>query len=267
MTSLTKSIAGAVALAACCAMPHAFAELPSDVADLAGRIDYGYYVADPRAIEDALPALERMGDEDLAVRYYRAFAAFRLAQLGAQDGGRGAPFASECVALATIKESKDWVPRAEAEARAKASVESWILAAACTGLAAQRQPASGLALDRRGDEALARARSLDAGNPRIALLDAWRVSLRPALAEQDVRAEASAKLEAAIDAFAAWSPAADSPTWGEAEALAALAEVRLVEGEVRAGRDLIERALLLAPDYHFAVELRSQFKSSRAEAR
>jgi hypothetical protein len=93
------------------------------------------------------------------------------------------------------------------------------------------------------------------------------VSPRPALAEPELRAEAIKKLEAAIDAFAAWSPTPDSPTWGEAEALAALAEVRLAEGEVRAGRDLIERALLLAPDYHFAVELRAQLRGARSEPR
>jgi hypothetical protein len=265
--TLTKSIWSAVALAACCLAQRAWAELSPEVADLAGRIDYGYYVADPRAVENALPGLERMDEEDLSVRYYRAFAAFRLAQLGVQEGESGARFANECVAQATIKESKDWVPRAQAEARAKASVESWILLSACSGFAAQRKPAAGLVLDRRGEEALERARSIDSGNPRIALLDAWRVSLRPARAEPDVRAEAAAKLELAIEAFAAWSPAADSPSWGEAEALAALAEVRLAEGEVRASRDLIERALLLAPDYHFAVELRSQLKTARAEAR
>jgi hypothetical protein len=159
------------------------------------------------------------------------------------------------------------VPRAEAEARAKASVESWILSAACSGLAARPKPGAGLTFDRRGEEALERARARDASNPRIALLDAWRSSVRPTLAEPETRAQAIKKLEAAIAAFAAWSPSADSPTWGEAEALAALAEVRLADGEVRAGRDLIERALLLAPDYHFAVELRSQLRSARSEPR
>jgi hypothetical protein len=246
---------------------RARADLSPEVADVAGRIDYGYYVADARAIEDALPALERMNGDDLSVRYYRAFGAFRLAQLAAPDGSNAASFAGKCVELATIKESKDWVPRAEAEARAKASVESWILTATCSGLAARRKPGAGLALDRRGEEALEKARAREAANPRVALLEAWRVSPRPALADPELRAEAIKKLEAAIDAFAAWSPTPDSPTWGEAEALAALAEVRLAEGEVRAGRDLIERALLLAPDYHFAVELRAQLRGARSEPR
>jgi hypothetical protein len=203
-----------------------------------------------------------MGDDDLSVRYYRAFGAFRLAQL-APPGASAASFAAKCVELATVKESKDWVSRAEAEARAKASVESWILTATCSGLAARRKPGAGLMLDRRGEEALERARARDAANPRVALLDAWRVSMRPALAAPEMRAEATAKLEAAIEAFGAWSPSPDSPTWGEPEALAAVAEVRLADGEIRAGRDLIERALLLAPDYHFAVELRSQLRSAR----
>ena len=35
-------------------------------------------------------------------------------------------------------------------------------------------------------------------------------------------------------------------------------ELTLARGEARAARDLIERALLLAPDYRFAVELRAR---------
>jgi tetratricopeptide (TPR) repeat protein len=93
------------------------------------------------------------------------------------------------------------------------------------------------------------------------------VSVRPALADAAVRDEAVKKLEAAADAFAAWTPPPDAPGWGEAEALAALAELHLTRGELREARDLIERALLVAPGYGFAVELRTQLQGSRAAAR
>ena len=167
------------------------------------------------------------------------------------------------IASATPPESKERLPRAEAEARAKVIAEAWILVAACSGLAGHADAAKGLTRDRRGEQALAKARELDAGNPRIALLDAWLVSRRPALAPPGVRDAAVEKLEAAVEAFTAWAPRADAHEWGEPEALAALGEVLLARGETRAARDLIERALLAAPDYALAVELRKTLAGTR----
>jgi len=262
--ALTKLTAVAV-VAACVALAtSARAGADPELADLAGRIDYGFYVGDPRAITDAAAALKRMSDTDPAVRYYRAFASFRLAQLG---GERAASDAESCVKNATVAEPTEQLTRAAAEARARASVESWLLVAVCSGLTAHVEPGKGLARDKRLQPALARARALEPSNPRIALIDAWLVSPRPALADASVRDEAVKKLEAAADAFAAWSPPADAPDWGEAEALAALAELHLTRGELRDARDLIERALLVAPDYRFAVELRAQLQGSRSAAR
>jgi tetratricopeptide (TPR) repeat protein len=251
--ALTKSFA-AIALAAVC----------SCAAPLAGRIDYGFYVDDERAIDATQPALSRMSDDDPSVRYYRAFAAFRRVQLSVQHGVPAEKLVADCIASATPAPSTQRLPRAEAAAKAKASAEAWILVAACAGFGGHPDPAKGLARDRRGEQALATARELDADNPRIALLDAWLVSRRPALAEGEVRDAAAEKLQAAIDAFAGWEPAADALEWGEAEALATLGEVYLVRGETRGARDLIERALLIAPDYRFAVELRTKLQGARA---
>jgi len=262
--ALTKLIAAA-ALAACCTLaPSARADVTPEVADLAGRIDYGFYVCDARAITDAAAALKRMSDGDASVRYYRAFASLRLAQLG---GERAAGDAENCVKNATVDEPTERLTRAAAEARARASVESWLLVAVCSGLTANADPGKGLAHDKRLLQALAHARELEQSNPRIALIDAWLVSVRPALADAAVRDEAVKKLEAAADAFAAWTPPPDAPGWSEAEALAALAELHLTRGELREARDLIERALLVAPGYGFAVELRTQLQGSRAAAR
>jgi tetratricopeptide (TPR) repeat protein len=253
-----------VALVACVALtPSARSGVAPDLGDLAGRIEYGFYVGDARAITDAAAALKRMSDSDPAVRYYRAFASFRLAQLG---GERSASDAESCVKNATLEEPTERLTRAAAEARARASVESWLLVAVCSGLTGRIEPGKGLAHDKRLQQALAHARELEPSNPRIALIDAWLVSFRPAVADASVRDEAVKKLEAAADAFAAWSPPADAPDWGEAEALAALAELHLSRGELRDARDLIERALLVAPDYRFAVELRAQLQGSRSAA-
>jgi hypothetical protein len=260
---LTK-LRAVVALAACVALaPSARAGVTPDLADLAGRIDYGFYVGDARAITDAATALKRLSDGDPAVRYYRAFASFRLAQLG---GEHAASDAENCVKNATVEEPTERLTHAAADARARASVESWLLVAACSGLTGRVAPGKGLAHDKRLQQALAHARELEPSNPRIALIDAWLVSTRPALAEASVRDDAAKKLEAAVDAFAAWSPLPDAHDWGEAEALAALAELHLTRGELRDARDLIERALLVAPDYRFAVDLRAQLQGSRSAA-
>jgi len=253
----------AMGMACASAAPFAVAGVSPELSDLAGRIDYGFYVDDARAIEATLPALSRMSDDDPAVRYYRAFALFRRVQLSAQHGAPADKLVADCVAGATPQESAERLPRPAAEARAKSSAEAWILVAACAGLAGHADPAKGSLRDRRAEQALAKARELDAGNPRLALLDAWLLSRRPALCEPDVRDAAVEKLRAAVDAFAGWPPRVDAPEWGEAEALAALGEVYLVRGETRGARDLIERALLLAPDYSFAVELRAKIIGGR----
>jgi tetratricopeptide (TPR) repeat protein len=262
--ALTKFLGLAGAAACVCASQLAAADVSPELSDLAGRIDYGFYVDDARAIEAAQSALGRMSDDDVDVRYYRAFAAFRRAQLAARQGEPTDGLVADCVASATPEQSAERLPRAAAEARAKAAAEGWILVAACAGYSGRFDPAKGLARDRRGELALAKARELDAGNPRIALLDAWLVSRQPALAEPEARDAAVEKLETALEEFAAWSPRPDAPEWGEAEALAALGEVYLVRGDARGARDLVERALLLAPDYRFAVELRAKITGGSA---
>ena len=110
------------------------------------------------------------------------------------------------------------------------------------------------------------ARALDDDNPRIALVEAWALA-RQAGDDPADSAAVAAKLSAVVEAFDAWSPSIDDPDWGHAEALAALAARVLARGEVRAARDLIERSLLLAPDYRAAVELRVALQGARAGER
>src|SRR5687768_10937526 len=55
-----------------------------EVLDLAARVHYGYYHAEPRTLDAASTALERLGESPEVV-YWRDFAALRLAQLGASD--------------------------------------------------------------------------------------------------------------------------------------------------------------------------------------
>jgi hypothetical protein len=226
-----------------CCVRLVYAAPSEELSDLASRIDYGYYTGELRVIEAARAVLDRSEASDQATRYYIAYAAFRMAQLTAQGGAAPGTLVGTCIDKAT--------PARDAPATA----EQWILVAACAEVGAQ---------GRRRDQALERARSLDPENPRLALLDAWVASPRGAQADPALHDQAATRLEHAVAAFEA-RPAVDGgPDWGEAEALVALGEIVLERGEARAARDLIERALLIAPDYRLAVDLRARMQGARS---
>ncbi len=215
----------------CVVLSAARADVSAELADLAARVDYGFYNNDSQALDAARTALGRLG-ESPEVLYYRDYAALRRAELG--PANRAAALVRECV-------EREW----PADRVGSAAAEAWVLVAAC-GVVGQQSA-------RRVEQALTRARELDKRNPRIGLIEAWR--MRHGTDDDVVLA---AKLEQTIAAFDAWHAPPGAPDWGEAEALVALGEVTLARGETRAARDLIERALLLAPDYGVAVALRAR---------
>lgn len=233
-----------VACAAIVATRVASAAPSAELLDLAARVHYGFYHGDARTIEIAQAALARLPDSPESL-YYRDFAALRRAQLGN-------PTKDSSAALAACAQ------RAVAGDADKAVVaEGWALVAAC---ALERGD------ERRLEQALVLARERDDDNPRIALVAAW--AAKRAAGADPVRREALAKtLAAVVEAFDAWAPTIDDPDWGYAEALTALAENALQRGEARAARDLIERALLLAPEYRVAVALRGELQGARGSTR
>jgi hypothetical protein len=224
-------------VAACAAAALSRADVAAELADLSSRIEYGFYAQEPRVIDAARAALERSSGDDPSVRYWRAFAALRLAQSTPEGGRTIGVLADECVELATP----------QPDAAPKMQIEGWILVAACATLGVQH----GTMDARRRDQALGRARERAPDHPRVALVEAW-------IALPSDEPAGVAGLERAIEAFRASEAPYGAPSWGEAEALARLGEIRLQRGEIRASRDLIERALLIAPDYRFALTLRAR---------
>jgi tetratricopeptide (TPR) repeat protein len=221
----------------------ALAAASPELLDLAARVQYGYYHGEPHTVAAADAGLERLGDSP-GVAYYRDFAALRLVQLGVRD--------------------RDTLRRLEACARRQggagsvgpAAAEAWALAAACAFEAGD---------ERRMEQALAAARAIDADHPRLALVEAWR--LEAGNDDAVDRATVAAKWADVVGAFEAFAPSIDDPGWGQAEALVALADSAWQRGETRAARDLVERALLLAPDYRAAVTLRSAILGQRSGSR
>lgn len=246
-----------------------YASADTELADLAARVAFGYYSGDAAVVRAAESQLERRSADDARVRYLRALAAFRRAQLelAARPGADVREPLERCVALATPAAGNERrAPIRVASVRDPAAAEAWTLAAACAAFAAHAEPLRSGAHGRRRDEALERARAADPANPRIELVEAWALSLRPAAADDNLRAAAAQAYAEAIAAFAAFSAPSRAPSgavdsdWGEAEALAALAEIRLHDGARREARDLIERALLAAPDYALAEQLAASLR-------
>jgi hypothetical protein len=211
-----------------------------ELLDLAARVHYGYYHAETRTIEAAITALDRLGDSP-EVSYYRDFAALRRAQLGNADRSALARLAA-CA-------QRDVPPGLDK----RFAAEAWVLVAACAHVAGEGG---------RRERALANARERDDDNPRIALVEAWAVEGAAATGAAE-REAVAAELAAAVAAFEAWAPAIDDPDWGHAEALTAMAAAAIERGQARAARDLVERALLLAPEYEEALEVRSALQSGR----
>ena len=238
---LTKSLLlGAVATA--CAVQAVRAEPSAELLDLAARVHYGYYHGEPRAIEAAQAALDRLR------RFARGALLPRLRGAAPRAARRRGPRGP--AALGRVRASATSRP----VSTKRFAAEAWVLVAACALLAGDERP------PRRGAGARARARRRQPAHrarrsvgARARGRHATRRSAKPSLA----------KLTAVVEAFDAWTPSIDDPDWGHAEALTALAANALERGQVRTARDLIERALLLVPDYRAAVELRVAMQSAR----
>src|SRR5256885_5414403 len=151
----------------------------AELADLAARIDYGFYNDDTPAIDAARTALGRLGDAP-AIHYYRDYASLRRAQLNPADRAS----AREC--------AEHEVP---ADLSPSVAAEAWILVAACAVVGQQSV--------RRVEQALSRARELDKRNPRLGLVEAWIIrhgAGADALANEDL----TTKLQQTVEAFDHW---------------------------------------------------------------
>jgi hypothetical protein len=217
-----------------------------ELADLAGRVEHGYYAGDERVLEGALEDIGRDAGSGL-VAYYEALASYRLAQLRAARGFEDiSRLLERCRARSETLAGDD-----------EYAAESWILVAACAQLASRHEPLKLPPHARRAEQALARARGLDPHNPRLALVEAqgW-------LDRQDTQRarEAVMRLEHAAEMFAARPY--EGPEWGEAETLTLLSELSLAARDLRQARDLVERALLREPDYALAQAVRERVISA-----
>ena len=247
--------APAFAVAGVAAAPAAgTAQVSAHWLQIESRIESGYFQQDAAGLVNLAATLSAgagapiSGGKDEEWRsYYSALLAYRLALLARNDLTRAWPFTERCV---------DELNRALA--LDAGSAEALALQSACLALQSNldpwRAPLAAHLSRARSDKAL----TLAPDNPRVLLLGALAASDRPAFfGGNDQRA--FVLMQRAVAAFERQSVgAAGLPGWGAADAFTDLAEDYLSRGEALAARNVLERALLLAPDFTQARRLMAE---------
>jgi len=219
----------------------------AEVADIVARMDYGYYVGDPHMIEAAQADLERVGTDDAGKTYFIAYAAYRLSQLGAGGNFRERhALLEQCLDDSrSITDDSQW------------AAEAWILVAACSLQGTIDEPSRNVGHSLRLAAALETAAAIAPHNPRLFLI---RAGVERDRSAGELRERT---LELARAGFEESGHDGGLPAWGLAETLAGLGESYLERGALREARDVIEQALLEAPDYTFALELKNALSLGR----
>jgi hypothetical protein len=240
----------AIAAASTPAAPGAAVQSSAYWVQIEGRIESSYFQQNAAGLQ-ALAATLAVGDppagdtRDAEWRsYYGALAAYRLALLASSDPTRAWSFAQQCI---------DRLDRALA--LDPGSAEALALQSACLALQSNMDPwrspfAAPLSLSR-----IDKALKLAPGNPRVLLLGAMAARDRPKFFGGDSQ-QAFALMQRAVSAFERQSAQPRGlPGWGAADAFTELARDYLGRGDTLAARNVLERALLLAPHYAQARRL------------
>ena len=225
--------------------------------EVESRIESGYFQQDAAGLEAlaaTLPDDPTEGAQDTSTRkwrsYYGALLAYRLALLARNNEERAWLAAQRCI---------DRLNRALVIDTG--SAEALALQSACLALQshldAWRSPLAAPLSLARIDKAL----TLAPHNPRVLLLGALAARDRPRLFGGDTE-QAFSLLQRAVSAFERQrGQARGLPGWGAADAFTDLAQDYLARGEAVAARNVLERALLVAPDFSQARQLMAEIVS------
>ena len=212
-----------------------------DWMDVEGRIQYGFYTEDARALGAVVSQLSGAeGGEDPLRHYYVGLANYRLSMvIAAKDKTRAREAAARCVS------------RLDAAVTSKSDfAEGLALQSACLRTLSNLTAWKPLAGSKSTGQ-MERAAKLAPKDPRVLLLQALENG-----EGGKVDASAIAKLQKAAAAFEVERQGVDrTPGWGAAETYAYLGRGYLEQGDVLAARDALERALLIAPDFALARRL------------
>lgn len=242
--------ASAAPLAAAASTPQAGARWGA----VENRIESGYFQEDAAGLESLAAALARPddappGDEktDEWRSYYGALIAYRLALLAKDDESRAWPYTQRCVGDLNHALVLD-----------TGSAEALALQSACLALQSRFDAWRSPFAAPRSRSRIEKALRLAPRNPRVLLLGARAACDRPQLFGGDSQL-GFALLQRAVSGFERRRrPAAGLPAWGAADAFVELAQDYLMRGDTIAARNVLERALLVAPHFAAARRLMAQ---------
>lgn len=238
----------AFALAGSLVSGWAQADSMAELDDAAARLQYAFYTADARHLEEVVKLMDRLetpADLKAMKDYYAAYGQWKLAQLYMDEDRRGASGARAAATKAAQSCSRH---SEEAFKREPGLEEAYAINAVCGALGSRLAVFSGCGRSK----SLRTAQQLAPDNPRVLLIEAICLGGNDAAAST----ESFDKLRQALLAFESDPPSRPGrPDWGQAEALVLLGESYLQRGDALAARDALERALVLAPDYRKAQAL------------
>ena len=240
------------------AQPSSGASNPSGHwAQIEHRIESGYFQQDAAGLGALAVTLSAgkspaaaEGRDDEWQGYYAALLAYRLALLARNDEDRAWPFTQRCIGGLN-----------RALVRDPGSAEALALQSACLALQSRldawRSPFAAPLSLARIDKAL----RLAPDNPRVLLLGALGARDRPRLFGGDEQ-KSFALLQRAVTAFERQGARPQGlPAWGAADAFTDLAKEYLRRGDALAARNVLERALLVAPEFAQARQLMAEIVS------
>lgn len=231
------------------------AESTAELDDAAARLQYAFYTADVRALQDVRDVLASLEvpPQSLAMKeYYLGFGEWKAAQLHEVRARElPSPEARNNAAKAAQECSKHMQTAIAQDTR---FAEAYAIEALCAGLP-HSQRAGGVRSAQNAcgrSKGLQTALKLEPGNPRVRLVE----YLCQGAPDHERSAVQFEQLRDVIAAFEAAPPSRPGrPDWGEAEALVLMGEEYLRRGDTVAARNVLERALVLAPDFHAAQEM------------
>jgi hypothetical protein len=227
----------------------AAAESTAEFDDASARMQFAYYTADSRSLEEMLMLIagfEVGGGLAAAKSYQLAYGHWKLAQLYGEpqdDRARSNTRSSVNKAIkACVQNARETV------AKDPRMAEIYAIEAACEGFSLDASGGGSAACAR--SKSMRTALTLGAENPRVHFINAL---CAPSEAGDPVAID---RWRAVVEKFEAAPPSQPGkPDWGHAEALTLLGDSYLKRGEMVAARDVLERALVLAPDYRQAQKL------------
>jgi tetratricopeptide (TPR) repeat protein len=217
------------------------------------RIESGYFQQDTAGLGGLAATLSfgevAAGDATDAEwqNYYAALASYRLALLARSDETRAWPYAQQCIDRLNRVLVVD-----------TGSAEALALQSACLALQSNldpwRSPLAAPLSQARADKAL----KLAPDNPRVLLLGALAARERPRFFGGDDQQAFQLMLQSVSAFERPGAPAPGLPGWGAADAFTYLAQDYLTRGQALAARNVLERALLVAPDFTQAKRLMAE---------